>query len=130
MAMKREKERELLFVGDQFRRALDQYSLHSPAGSRRFPMSLEDLLKDPRTPNTQRYLRKIYSDPITGSLEWGLVKGPNDEIYGIYSLSEEEPVKKHNFSSSDAGFEGKMKYAEWVFMSKPVRFATRPLKKP
>jgi len=121
MAMQREKERELLFVGDQFRRAIDQYSTHSQSATERFPMSLEDLLKDPRFPGTQRYLRKIYNDPITGSSKWGEIKGPNGEIFGVYSLSEDEPVKKGNFSIADADFKDKKKYSDWVFMSTPVR---------
>lgn len=129
-AVQREKERELLFVGDQFRRAINQYSGHSPAGSGRFPMALEDLLKDPRTPTTQRYLRRIYNDPITGSSKWGLVKGSNGEILGIYSLSEDEPIKKRNFRLADTSFEDKMKYSDWVFMSKSARSSTSPVKKP
>ncbi|MEN6585110.1 MAG: type II secretion system protein [Sulfuricella sp.] len=130
MAAQREKERELLFVGDQFRRALNQYSRHASGGSGRYPMSLQDLLKDPRTPATQRYLRKIYRDPITGSSEWGLVKGPSGEILGVYSLSEDEPIKKRNFRLADASFEDKMKYSDWVFMSKVVRFGIKPVAKP
>jgi len=129
MAAKREKERELLFVGDQFRRAIKQYAMHSQSASGRYPMSLEDLLKDERYPNTQRYLRKIYIDPITGSSQWGLLKGLNGEIFGVYSLSEDEPVKKRNFSFADASFEDKQKYADWVFMSLPARHgAMQPIK--
>lgn len=108
----REKEKELLFIGNQFRNALNLYYKHSPG----FPMSLDDLLKDPRQPSVQRYLRKIYPDPITGKSEWGLVKGPNGEIFGVHSLSDAEPVKKSNFSLADSQFEGKAKYSEWVFM--------------
>lgn len=130
MATQREKERELLFVGDQFRRAINQYSRHTQAGSRRYPVNLEDLLKDPRTPNTQRYLRKIYLDPVTGSSEWGLVRGPSGEIFGVYSLSEDEPIKKRNFNFADAAFEDKTKYSEWVFMGTPLRYGSRPLRKP
>lgn len=128
MEAKREKEKELLFVGNQFRRAISQYAAHAQSGSARFPMKLEDMLQDPRAPNTRRYLRRVYSDPITGSSKWGLVKGPSGEILGIYSLSEDEPVKKHNFSLADAGFEDKMKYTEWVFMSSPVRRSSRLLR--
>lgn len=128
MALKREKEHELLFVGDQFRRAINQYYQHSPLKPRRFPMSLEDLLKDPRYPGTQRYLRKIYIDPITGDSNWGLVTGPAGEIFGVYSLSEDEPIKKSNFSSADSNFKGKTKYAEWVFLGVPERYV-KPLVK-
>jgi len=118
-AQRREKERELLFVGNQFRQAIDGYYEHSPGQEQRYPASLEDLLKDPRTPSTQRYLRRIYRDPISGSERWGLIRGPNGGILGVHSLSEEEPMKKLNFSLADKGFEGKTKYADWVFMHVP-----------
>jgi type II secretory pathway pseudopilin PulG len=116
MALKREKEQELLFVGDQFRRAFALYTQHTPGNSRRYPLSLEELLKDSRSPGVARYLRKIYPDPITGSTQWGLIKGPNGEIFGIHSLSEDEPVKKNGFSLPDLRFEGRTKYSDWVFM--------------
>lgn len=119
MALKREKERELLFVGDQFRRAIGLYYEHTPGLGRRYPESLEDLLRDPRYPSTQRYLRKIYPDPVSGSTEWGLVKGTAGEILGVHSLSENEPIKKSNFSLVDRSFEGRAKYVDWVFMHTP-----------
>jgi type II secretory pathway pseudopilin PulG len=115
-AQKREKEQELLFVGSQFRRALEQFYANTPGQGRRYPLSLEELLLDPRHPGIRRYLRRIYFDPMTGSAEWGLVTGPNGEIFGVYSLSEAEPMKKGNFPLLDKGFEGKVKYSDWVFM--------------
>lgn len=135
IAQKREKERELLFVGDQFRRAISSYYAHTPASGRRQLESLEDLLQDPRYPSTQRYLRKIYADPVSGSTEWGLVKGPGGEILGVHSLSEDEPMKKSNFSLMYKSFEDKTKYADWVFMQlpgmqPPVQHSARPLQKP
>lgn len=129
-AQRREKERELLFVGDQFRHAIDGYYEHTPGQGLRYPLKLEDLLKDPRHPATRRDLRRIYRDPITGGEEWGLIKGPNGEIYGVHSLSEEEPLKQGNFSLADQNFKGKTKYADWVFMhvpgQRPAGSAQRP----
>lgn len=116
MALKREKEEELLFIGHQFRDALAMYYRSAGPGAR-FPMSLEDLVKDPRYPNTRRYLRKLFFDPMTNRADWGVVKGPAGEILGVYSRSEDEPVKKANFGLFDKAFEGKQKYSEWVFMS-------------
>lgn len=116
MALKRDKEQELLFEGHQIRNALNKYYNGRGGLPGRFPLSLEDLLKDPRYPDTRRYLRNIYLDPITGSANWGTVKGPNGEIYGVYSLSEEEPLKKSNFSLEDEAFEGAKKYSDWKFM--------------
>lgn len=118
-AQQHEKEQELLFVGNQFRIALNGYYEHSPAPGRHYPKRLEELLKDPRYPSTQRYLRRIYRDPVSGSDVWGLVQGPDGEIYGIHSLSEQEPHKKGNFSLANQSFEGKSKYADWVFMPAP-----------
>ncbi len=119
IASKRDKEQELLFAGDQFRNAIKSYYQHSPGGSHRYPETLEDLLKDPRYPSTQRYLRKIFLDPVTGTTKWGLAKGPAGEILGVYSLSDEQPLKKSNFSVVDRSFEGQAKYKDWVFMFIP-----------
>lgn len=115
-ALKQEKERELLFIGDQFRRALKLYYQHTPGNAKRYPLNLEDLLRDPRHPGTQRYLRQIYADPVTGVAEWGVVKGPGGEIFGVYSLSKDEPLKKANFSRVNRSFEGRTRYSDWVFM--------------
>ncbi|HSQ04047.1 MAG TPA: type II secretion system protein [Burkholderiales bacterium] len=114
---KREKETELLFVGAEFRRALTQYNASAPG----YPQRLEDLLKDPRFPDVRRYLRKIYRDPLTGRAEWGLLKSPENAITGVYSLSDEEPLKQAGFSAADAAFEGKKKYSEWVFFSRAAQ---------
>jgi type II secretory pathway pseudopilin PulG len=115
-SMRREKEQELLFAGDQIRNAISMYYSHTPAQAGYYPTSLEDLLKDPRYPATRRYLRKIYPDPITNSTDWELVKGPNGEIFGVHSISDDMPLKKSNFNFADRGFEGKTKYSDWVFM--------------
>lgn len=135
IALKREKERELLFVGDQFRRALNSYHAHTPPFGRRQLERLDDLLEDPRYPTTQRYLRRIYADPIGGGTDWGVVKGANGEILGIHSLSGDEPLKKGNFNIEDKEFEGKTRYMDWVFMRSPStqpagQGSARPLQQP
>src|SRR5690349_13319089 len=63
----RQKENELLYVGNQFRRAIGLFYESTPSAVKRYPSSLEDLLHDPRQIVTQRYLRKIYVDPMTKS---------------------------------------------------------------
>jgi len=113
----REKERELLFVGDQIRRAIALYYAGTPGGAERFPRSLEDLLKDPRYPGVRRYLRKIYRDPMTRRAEWGLVKA-GELIIGVHSLSDEAPLKKAGFRFADRGFEDQPRYSDWVFYSR------------
>src|SRR5690242_805572 len=49
----REKEKELIFAGDQLRRAIGSYYESSP-GAKRFPPSLEKLLLDDRFPFVKR----------------------------------------------------------------------------
>jgi type II secretory pathway pseudopilin PulG len=131
-AQQRAKEQELLFVGNQFRQAIKAYKVNTPAASRlqNYPMALEDLLKDPRSLSTRRYLRKIYLDPITGSAEWGLAKAPNGGILAVYSLSEKTPIKQSNFRPDESLFEGKTKYSEWVFLPVSAPVTTVPVAKP
>jgi len=114
----REKERELLFVGSQFRQALEQYYENPPPGkAKKFPKKLEDLLRDDRYPDVRRYLRKIYPDPMTGGAEWGLLRGTDKAIVGLYSLSDGAPLKTANFDPEDAELAGKRHYHEWRFVA-------------
>jgi len=132
VAQKRAKEQELLFVGNQFRQAIKLYGAHTPGGNKQqaYPATLEDLLKDPRYPSTQRYLRRIYLDPITGSPDWGVTRAPNGGINGVYSLSEETPIKQSNFRLVDQNFEGKTKYADWIFLPTSAVAAVSPVGTP
>lgn len=130
VALKREKEQELLFVGNQFRQAIKAYYEHTPLQAQRYPARLEDLLSDPRYPSTQRYLRKIYIDPVNGSPKWGLIKAASGEILGVHSLSRSEPMKKDNFRNVDKIFEGKTKYSDWVFMYVPGQYPANSTQRP
>jgi type II secretory pathway pseudopilin PulG len=115
----REREAELLHVGNEYRKAIERYYLLGP--QRQYPKSLADLIKDPRQPGTVRYLRKLYPDPITGKEEWGLVKSADGGFAGVYSLSEAAPLKSAGFAVRDAAFEGKSKYSEWQFVFAPAQ---------
>jgi type II secretory pathway pseudopilin PulG len=115
---KREKEAELLFIGNQYRRAIGLYVESSK--DKKYPRALEDLIKDSRQPSTQRYLRKLYPDPMTGKAEWGLVKSADGGIGGVHSLSEDAPLKIAGFRVRDADLEGKAKYSDWRFNYQPA----------
>ena len=67
----REKEAELMFIGEQFRMAIKSYQ---STGTKQYPKTLEELIEDKRTPNVVRHLRKMYVDPITNTTEWGIVE--------------------------------------------------------
>jgi type II secretory pathway pseudopilin PulG len=112
---KREKEHELLFIGEQFKTALKRYQQRSANGNQ-LPKQLEDLLLDPRFPNVQRHLRRIYLDPMTGNAEWGLIKRPDGGIFGVYSLSKQKPLRLLNLADPDAA----LTYADWKFTIDPA----------
>lgn len=119
-----QKELELLFVGDQFRRAILLYYERTPSLNKQYPKKLTDLIKDDRYPSVQRYLRKIYRDPITGKKEWGVVLAPEGGIMGVYSLSSLAPRKTGNFSAHYESFEGSLKYSDWKFVYRPTLLVT------
>lgn len=115
----REKERQLLFVGNQFRQAIALYYERTPGAVKRYPEKLEDLLTDERYSTPQHYLRKLYRDPITNRTQWGLVIAQGGGIMGIHSLSDEQPLKVAGFGYADSSFEGAGKYSQWVFFYSP-----------
>lgn len=126
---KRERELQLLFVGDQFRKAIASYHDEAPAGQpNRFPARLEDLVLDRRWPTTRRHLRKIYLDPMTGTREWTLIRAPDNTIMGINSASEAEPIKHAGFSDDYKNFESAKTYREWQFVfSQQQQKGARPV---
>lgn len=119
--MQREKEKQLLFIGEQYAQAITRYYRSSAGGVGRYPASLDDLLKDPRYPDTRRYLRRIWVDPMTGQDDWVFVRGQDGGIMGVHSQSEAHPIKIGNFGPDEQGFEGAESYADWVFMAQTGR---------
>jgi len=119
-AAQREKERELLFIGNQFRDAIAGYYNKSP-GNKVYPKTLDELLEDKRLPMPQHHLRKLFRDPMTGSTDWGLVEVPGGSGFmGVYSRSEQTPIKSANFSPKDQAFEGAEHYTNWMFAYSPT----------
>jgi type II secretory pathway pseudopilin PulG len=116
-AAQREKEQDLLFIGDPYRRAIESFwKIPLPVGTpRRLPKNFDQLLEAPRFPNTVRHLRRVWRDPMTASTEWGLVKEPDGSISGIHSLSTSQPFKSGNFPPEYEQFREVGSYRDWVF---------------
>jgi type II secretory pathway pseudopilin PulG len=116
---RRMAEKELLFVGGEFQRALLDYATASPLGQATQPRTLDDLLRDPRYPNVVRHLRKLYADPMTGKADWVLVKSPDGQtIVGIHSSSKARPIQIAHFPLEFQGFNDKRSYEDWVFVAR------------
>jgi type II secretory pathway pseudopilin PulG len=117
-ARQREKEAELIWVGEQVRQAIGLYYQRSPGAMKRYPGKLEDLLEDRRYPNVQRYLRKIYADPVTGKRDWGLVLSSDGGVMGIRSLSTAQSIRERGNART---------YADWKFVYEPPQGNTSTL---
>ena len=115
----RAREAELLHIGKEFQRAIGLYYERSPGAVKRYPTKITDLLRDERYLSIQRYLRRIYRDPMTGKTEWGLVQAPMGGIMGIYSLSDAQPVKIGGFDDTEVNFVGQATYSGWKFIYTP-----------
>lgn len=115
--MIREREEELMFRGAQYRDALEKWYKTSPGPGLHGGMvlnDLKDLLQDPHSPGKTRYLRKLYKDPITGK-DFDVLRQPGRGIVGVFSRSEDKPIKQGNFPEDFKEFEGQDQYKKWIF---------------
>lgn len=112
---RREKEKELLFVGEEFRRAIGSYYQLRPSGTHQYPESLEELLLDRRFPMPVRHLRRLYRDPLSQSADWELIR-QQGRIVGVASRDAGVPIKMAGFSGRQEGFAGAASYREWRFV--------------
>lgn len=119
----RAREEELIYVGQQFRLAICRYYERDGVGEKRFPATLEALLADDRSARTERHLRRLYLDPITGKFDWDLAKTPDGRIQGVFSSSQTEPLKVSNFDYPNRAFEGAKQYTAWIFAYRPEPMA-------
>jgi hypothetical protein len=114
-AVQRDRERELLSIGRQFRAAIGRYyETQTTSGTREYPATFDDLIRDNRVPGIRRHLRQVAIDPMTHKAEWGLVM-LGGRIAGVHSLSDKTPIKQDGFEPEDQALRGKSSYAEWVF---------------
>jgi type II secretory pathway pseudopilin PulG len=126
----REREQQLLWVGDQYRLAIRHYYYAGPPGSGRvLPPSFAVLLDDDRFPVPVHHLRRLYPDPVTGSTNWGLLR-VGDGIMGVYSPSDVVPLKQAGFSPQDQAFADKTSYHDWIFAFVPGRRSGVPASGP
>lgn len=110
-----DKEKQLLFVGAEFKNAINSYYASTPDAAKVYPANLNDLLLDKRMPIIKRHLRKIYLDPMTGKADWGLVT-QQGRIVGIYSQSTLAPFKKKGANPAEANLAGAKSYKDWLFV--------------
>lgn len=111
----RENERQLLFVGEQYRHAIELYYELSPGSVKKYPSELNDLLQDKRATRLIRPIRQLFLDPMSRAPTWGIVMAPSGGIMGVFSLSTAAPVKQDGFGGEEADFIGAKQYQDWKF---------------
>ena len=89
----REREEDLLHVGQVFVQAIADYYAASPGSIKKLPQRMEDLLDDKRQVGIRRYLREIYRDPTTGKAEWDLVRDADGGVQGLRSRNPQQPIR-------------------------------------
>lgn len=123
----REKEEDLLFIGRQFRAAIQAFSDAAPAGQpRRLPRTLQELVEDKRWPLPRRHLRRLFIDPMTGTTNWVLLKGPDGGIQGVRSSSVARPLKRSGFDVEEESFENATSIAQWEFSPGAMAAGDKP----
>ncbi|RKU02088.1 hypothetical protein C7H84_16010 [Burkholderia sp. Nafp2/4-1b] len=108
---RREQERQLLFVGDQYRRAIVAYY----RVGRVYPQTVDDLLVDTRFAIPMHHLRRAYPDPVSGKNDWSFL-WRGDRFYGVSSSSDGAPIKRAGFPERYRDFEGIETYRQWKFL--------------
>lgn len=121
--VQRAKEADLLWKGNQIRRAIGSYYETSHAGGaapKSFPSKLDFLIKDPRFLEIKRHLRHLYPDPMTGG-DWEIIQDPSGRVMGVRSSSDKKPFKLDNFIEENKSFAGQQSYHDWQFVYQPKK---------
>jgi type II secretory pathway pseudopilin PulG len=119
--VQREREKELLFIGNAYRQAIRSYYESSPGATKQYPRKLEFLILDSRFPNIKRHIRKLYNDPMMRDAEWGLVM-EQQQIIGVFSKSSLKPIKCKGFTDHYGDFNRAKEYNDWKFIYTPGAF--------
>lgn len=117
-ARQREAEEELLFVGEQYRLAIESYWREAPYTVNALPRSIDDLLADDRFPFPRRHLRKAFRDPLAPHQPLVEIRdGPH--LIGVHSGAPGTPFRQAGFDPAHAAFNGARSYADWKFVYAP-----------
>ena len=111
----RDREVELLQIGQEFAAAIGSYYESSPGTLKRWPQSLNDLTDDKRFVGVRRHLRQVYIDPMTRTPEWGLSLSNDGGITGVHSLSADAPIRSGSIELANLRLDAASRYFDWKF---------------
>jgi type II secretory pathway pseudopilin PulG len=117
-ARQRANEEELLFVGEQYRLAIESYWREAPNTMHKMPTSIDDLILDKRFPFPKRHLRKEFRDPLAPQQAWVEIR-QGAVLIGVHSKAEGMPFRQAGFTGAQKDFNGARSYADWKFSYAP-----------
>jgi type II secretory pathway pseudopilin PulG len=116
--LQRERETELLWIGEQYRHAIESYWKSTPSARKVLPSTIDQLVNDNRFATPLHHLRQAYPDPVAdyAAFEPIIV---NNSLIGVRSSSREAPLKRVNFPKRYRQFEAAHDLSEWQFIFLP-----------
>lgn len=112
----RERETDLLRVGQTYAKAIGAYYQATPGTVKRWPADLQDLLEDRRLVAVVRHMRELYPDPITRTFNWDLIRAPDGGIAGVRSISTLAPIRMGAVELDGMTLPPASRYADWDFV--------------
>lgn len=116
LEQQRGQEQELVRIGTMYARAIASYYEASPGSLKQYPRQLEDLLEDRRYVGTLRHMRALYLDPMQPDVPWGLVRGADGGIRGVFSQSSRRPLRERTQELGTVWLPAAEHYTEWKFV--------------
>jgi type II secretory pathway pseudopilin PulG len=112
-AARRERERELIFRGEQIRTAIDRYRRAIPTRSE-WPKSLDELVEDRRESEVRHHLRRRFQDPFGQAEGWAEIRDPAGGLIGVRSRSNLPPLSRWPRDAGHAGMARRL--SDWRFV--------------
>lgn len=112
---RRDREQELLRVGSLYAQAIADYYVLTPGTAKQFPTRLEELLQDDRFWGTRRHLRKLYPDPMQPQRPWGVLRGADGRITGVFSQDTAQPFLQAPVTMGVVQLGVAAQYQQWQF---------------
>lgn len=119
-ARQRDREQELLRIGQLYAQAIAAYYEASPGSLKQYPPALESLLIDTRFIGTRRHLRRLYTDPFAAGAPLQVVRGSDGTVRGVYSSSSQTPFRQAPILAERMeDIPPASQYQGWRFVARP-----------
>lgn len=116
LTAQRERERELLFRGQQIAQAISAYRTATDPPA--WPQRLDELLADRRQGPPVHHLRRLWADPFTRQADWVLLPAPPPAtgFIGVHSRVAQRRLLQADGPTSPAGTNGPL-LSDWHFVA-------------